>query len=234
MSTSASQDLEKGVTSNSEGPALSRLNPATDSTPQGGKDKHNLVTIEKTHADDPVTLQQFRVWAGIDVNKLPKNGLYARVVAKGRAAHATYVISSRLIIICIVIQIILGAALTALGATNASSTVVTVLGAVNTAVAGLLAFLKSSGLPNRAKIVQMKWNDLQDFIEQRERELRVFTAPIDVSEMKHIEYLYNKVKADIEATNPDGHAGATRTADTRASTKVPDFSQRAQTATKLA
>ena len=46
------------------------------------------------------------------------------------------------------------AALTALGAAGASRSAVTVFGAMNTVMAGMLIFLKGSGLSNRLEYYQ--------------------------------------------------------------------------------
>ncbi|QPG94913.1 hypothetical protein C2857_007294 [Epichloe festucae Fl1] len=59
-----------------------------------------------------------------------------------------------------VLQILIGAALTALGSMSlGDGKPITVLGVVNTVVAGLLALLHNSGVPNRY------WNDMAEFEE---------------------------------------------------------------------
>ncbi|KAG5999826.1 hypothetical protein E4U43_001832 [Claviceps pusilla] len=58
------------------------------------------------------------------------------------------------------LQILLGAALTALGSMSLEDgRPITLLGAVNTVVAGLLALLHNSGIPDRY------WNDMAEFEE---------------------------------------------------------------------
>jgi len=157
-----------------------------------------------------LTLAAFRKWAGIRGNEEFNKGVYQKAVKRGRSARLAYILSSRLIIICIVIQIMVGAALTALGASNASSVAVTVLGAVNTAIAGLLAYLKSSGLPNHAKSIQMQWNGLQDYIERRERELCIGFNPVDTAELKKIEDMYKSIQTGIEVKSVDWYGSATK------------------------
>ncbi|KAG5950060.1 hypothetical protein E4U53_005518 [Claviceps sorghi] len=57
-------------------------------------------------------------------------------------------------------QILLGAALTALGSMSLEDgKPITILGAVNTVIAGLLALLHNSGIPDRY------WNDMAEFEE---------------------------------------------------------------------
>ncbi|KAG5981677.1 hypothetical protein E4U55_002686 [Claviceps digitariae] len=59
-----------------------------------------------------------------------------------------------------VLQILLGAALTALGSMSLKDgKPITILGAANTVIAGLLALLHNSGIPDRY------WNDMAEFEE---------------------------------------------------------------------
>lgn len=62
-------------------------------------------------------------------------------------------------------QVIFGAALTALGASNSSHTIITILGALNTIIAGLIAWLKSRGQPMRARMFRDDLNRVVDEIE---------------------------------------------------------------------
>jgi len=194
------EDVEKGAATSIDGPT----NPLPTHT-----------------QNELLTLGAFRQWAGISGKEEFNKGVYQKVVRRGRSARLAYIISSRLIIICIVIQIMVGAALTALGASNASSIAVTVLGAVNTAIAGFLAYLKGSGLPNQAKSTQMKWNELQDYIEQCERELRIGFTPVDTAELKKIEAMYKKVQTEIEVKSVDWYGSATKQTNTSGTTGGP-------------
>ena len=68
-----------------------------------------------------------------------------------------YKLFSRLINSCLGLQIVVAAALTALGAANGSRSAVTVFGAVITVIAGFLTYLKGSGLPGRLQYFQHEW-----------------------------------------------------------------------------
>lgn len=87
-------------------------------------------------------------------------GLYRDVVShKYRYLYLFHFISTVRWMLMI-LQILLGAALTALGAMSLESgKPITILGAVNTGIAGLLALLHNSGLPDRY------WNDMAEFEE---------------------------------------------------------------------
>lgn len=107
---------------------------------------------------------------------------------------------------CLGIQIIVAASLTALGAANSSHRAVTCFGAVNTVIAGLLTYLKGSGLPNRIRYYENEWKRVREYIEQRERDFSRPDCPLDVYEAARvIEGMYEEVKADIQTNTPDNY-----------------------------
>lgn len=65
----------------------------------------------------------------------------------------------------IMAQIVLGAALTGLGASKSSPVLVTIFGATNTIIAGGIAFLKSRGQPMRARMFR---DDLERVVDEIE------------------------------------------------------------------
>ncbi|KAJ5588540.1 hypothetical protein N7537_011218 [Penicillium hordei] len=70
-------------------------------------------------------------------------------------------------------QVIVGAAITALGPTGGEHTLaITVLGALNTSIAGLLALLKGRGLPERLRKNMMEIAKVSDLIQERATLLR--------------------------------------------------------------
>ncbi|OBT62424.1 hypothetical protein VE03_08537 [Pseudogymnoascus sp. 23342-1-I1] len=138
----------------------------------------------------------------------PNLGIYTRVVqneAKAKKGHKFY---SWLINGCLGVQIIVAAALTALGAAGANHTAITAFGAINTVIAGVLTFLKGSGLPNRLKYYHSEWKQVREFIEQRERDIGRPGCDLDVfGVIGMIEKMYEEVKTDLEASTPDRFAG---------------------------
>lgn len=97
-------------------------------------------------------------------------GIYFTVYDNEIKAKRQYKIFATLINTCLGLQIVVAAALTALGASNGSHNAVTALGAINTVIAGFFTYLKGSGLPNRLKYFQPKWGKVREYIEQRERD----------------------------------------------------------------
>lgn len=62
-------------------------------------------------------------------------------------------------------QVVLGATLTGLGASKSSPILVTIFGALNTVIAGVIAFLKSRGQPMRARMFR---DDLERVVDEIE------------------------------------------------------------------
>lgn len=81
-------------------------------------------------------------------------GIYATVVDNEIRQKKQYVLFSRGINACLGVQIVVAATLTALGAGNGGRAAVTVFGGINTVIAGLLTYLKGSGLPGRLQYFQ--------------------------------------------------------------------------------
>ncbi|KAK4641035.1 hypothetical protein QC761_608820 [Podospora bellae-mahoneyi] len=103
-------------------------------------------------------------------------------------------------------QIIVGASLTALGPSAGEHTIlITVLGAVNTVIAGVLALLKGQGLPERLRHQVAEFRKLQDWIEQTEALLSVGVIGRDRKEVGLLVQVafkkYNAAKECEEATS---------------------------------
>ncbi|KAI0538223.1 hypothetical protein GGR58DRAFT_468747 [Xylaria digitata] len=137
-------------------------------------------------------------------------GLYARIVHSEQKAKDSFKVFSVVINGCYFLQIVIAAALTALGAARASSGAVTAFGALNTVIAGFLTFLKGSGLPGRLKYYGNEWKKIREFIEQRERDFMRSGHNLDVYDViETIEKMYNNLKADIELNTPDSYTSVT-------------------------
>lgn len=91
--------------------------------------------------------------------------LYARAMKRRRAQSCHYVLTTALVNTLLLSQIVIGAALTGLGASNSSRVLITVFGALNTIIAGVIAFLKSRGQPMRARMFRDDLSRVVDEIE---------------------------------------------------------------------
>ena len=133
-------------------------------------------------------------------------GIYARVVQNESEALSAFKLSASIINGCLGLQLVVAAALTALGAGNGPHGLVTAFGAVNTVIAGFLTYLKGSGLPNRHKFYASSWSKVREYMEQREREFEREDCQLDVEEVvRKIEEMYEEVRQDVEANEPEAY-----------------------------
>lgn len=96
----------------------------------------------------------------------PRDTLYYRALQHRKSQGRMYVFTSALTNTLLMSQVVLGAALTGLAASEHSSRVlITVLGAMNTIIAGLIAFLKSRGQPMRSRMFRDDLDRVVDEIE---------------------------------------------------------------------
>lgn len=91
--------------------------------------------------------------------------LYARALKQRRDSACTYMFTATLVNTLLLAQIVLGAALTGLGASDSSRVLITTFGALNTIIAGVVAFLKSRGQPLRSRMFRDDLSRVVDEIE---------------------------------------------------------------------
>jgi hypothetical protein len=169
----------------------------------------------------------FRALTGIDsvpaltsgghlLRTAPNIGIHTRVVNNETKSARAYRIFSWMINICLGIQIVVAAAVTALGAASGPHSAVTAFGAINTVMAGILTYLRGSGLPDRLKAYQNKWKNIREYIEQREREFCLVDCDLDVQEQVFIvESMYQNVKSEMETTKSSGDGNSQQPDDPR-------------------
>lgn len=172
-----------------------------------------------THVTMNNKLAIFRAMTGINtehgltilegVNRPVSNvGIYTKVAQHEKQAGREYRFFRLLINTCLGLQLIVAAALTALGAGNGPRALVTAFGAINTVIAGVLTYIKGSGLPNRKRYYLNEWGQVRQYIEQRERDFCLEGCELDVEEeIVKVEGMYDEVMADIEANTPESYTG---------------------------
>lgn len=106
--------------------------------------------------------------AALKHNKAGSQLLYERAVNKRRQQQWAYGITASVSNVLLLSQVVLGAALTGLGASESSHVLITVFGALNTVIAGLVAYLKSRGQPMRARMFRDDLDRVVDEIENSE------------------------------------------------------------------
>lgn len=194
------------------------MKPANHGDSRWASQDFEIIKSPESQSD---RLAIFRRLTGIDSARRPDSelplrpasnqGIYQHVVENERKAQKSYSLFSSLINGCLGLQIVVAAALTALGAGNGPHAVVTIFGAINTVIAGLLTFLKGSGLPDRLKISKTGWSKVREFIELRERDFSCDGCKWGVyEEVEKVVEMYNNVRAGADAGTPDGSPSGTR------------------------
>ena len=101
-------------------------------------------------------------------------------------------------------QIVVAAAITALSAANGSHLAITILGSVNTVIAGVQTYLKGQGLPNRIKQYQFGLRKLREYIEDRERDFSHEGCKLNVDQViAEVSAMYQAVRQTAEDNTPD-------------------------------
>jgi hypothetical protein len=100
--------------------------------------------------------------------QVPPKSLYGRALAVKRQQQNTYVFAATASNTLLLSQVVLGAAVTGLGASESSHILITIFGALNTIIAGVVAYLKSRGQPMRARMYRDDLERLVDEIENSE------------------------------------------------------------------
>ena len=199
-SLASSTDLEKNAGSN-----------AVPTTTQASVPHQYLPPIDPSTL--PARLVKLQNIVGISVpsairSEQPQRpaqnlGIYKRTVDQEIKLKFQYKLSTWAINACFLVQIIVGAALTSLGAAGGPSAAVTILGAVNTILAGLLTYLKGQGLPGRLEQHFQLLRTLREHIEERERDFAEDDCPLDVDEeIERIVRMYKEVRQTAQDNMP--------------------------------
>lgn len=111
---------------------------------------------------------------------------------------------------CLLLQVGVGAILTALGASSSPHAVITVFAALNTVIAGLLTYLKGQGLPNRLRKERNGFRRVREYIEEREVDFRqVGCKLVPKTEIEAVRKMYQDVRDTAEANEPDTYVTTT-------------------------
>ena len=132
---------------------------------------------ESTQASHPIDYHaQFCGLVGVPPSDAPEGShrlvgpktLYGRVLRQRSSQNRTYAFTAAMSNAMLLTQVVIGAAVTALGASESSHILITLFGATNTIIAGIVAYLKSRGQPMRARMFKIDLEHVVDEIENSE------------------------------------------------------------------
>lgn len=139
-------------------------------------------------------------------------GYYRRAIDEQQSASYWFTISSILINLIYLVQILTAAAITGLASyQNANRTLLTVLGALNTVLAGLMAYLKGQGLPNRLLRSREQFSKVMEYAEYKERQFSHYASMLPGEkasmdpwgEADRVRDLFVAAKKDQQENYPD-------------------------------
>jgi len=148
---------------------------ASEITPLLGERARNFWEFQDANEDDYHA--QFCKLVGIPPSdiplkdkqpKVPPKSLYGRALALKKNQQHTYVFAAAVSNTLLLSQVVLGAAVTGLGASESSHILITIFGALNTIIAGVVAYLKSRGQPMRARMYRDDVDNVVTEIENSE------------------------------------------------------------------
>jgi hypothetical protein len=179
--------------------------------PKSTRDNHptSNPTAQKSAAE---RLKLFRDLVGIHplpmaedgfTRPAPNVGTYKRLIEALAKRRIQYYTSASFINACLFGQIVVAAALTSLGAAAGSHVLITILGSINTVIAGIMTYLKGQGLPDRLLEDANGLRRVREYLEQIERQLVAGDPDVDVEEEAGIIYdMYNQVRKNAEDNVP--------------------------------
>ncbi|CAK4031733.1 hypothetical protein PV07_06232 [Lecanosticta acicola] len=220
-------DPEKGLTSST---AQAVGTSSISSAPMKATDSANYSRLETFQyligTQTPSLLAQSR---GSNGQRSPSSrsdnvGLYQRARDEERRSRIAYVLTGFITNILYMLQILLAATFTALSGYKDTETVTLItLGAINTVVAGILAWQKGQGVPQRYRKARDQYQALITDIEMTERTFFAFDghggagasngAELDPqAERMRLQKLFDTAKADQQANYPDLYVSTGATA----------------------
>lgn len=145
-------------------------------------------------------------------NRFRNRGLYDRVLSQDMKNRSMYAIARYVVIFLYLFQIVIAATFTALSAYQKSSVAtLTSLGAINTVVAGMLAWITGQGMPVRFRRARNQYREVVKAIESAERAFAEIDfidwppggRPHPIKERDRLERMYEEARLDQEANYPE-------------------------------
>ncbi|KAG9230389.1 hypothetical protein BJ875DRAFT_472408 [Amylocarpus encephaloides] len=171
--------------------------------------------------DSAANLKRFREAVGIHRNfgenddlescHNQAQGLYKKIIRIQRKRTTQYQLVNTLYYSTIAAQVLISAVLAALGpSAKYHTTAITALGALNAALAGLIAMLKGQGLPDRLRRDRYQMRLVQDFIEETDVRLAISSDPVTQVEVEQlvgqIFDKYHTARDTAKINHPDSFA----------------------------
>lgn len=132
--------------------------------------------------------------ADLETARSSATGLYKEIIESQRSRTIQYRVVNFLYYSALALQVIMGALLSSLGGqAELHRTAITIFGALNASLAGVLALLKGQGLPDRFRKDEYNLRLVQDFIEETDMRLAIRGNDITRTELQQlVEQVFDK------------------------------------------
>lgn len=194
------------------------MDNTNEQTPLISGTRRDSQAADDNNNNDNAYLSRFQQAVGINATTSSLNdleaarrsakGIYKEIISAQRWRQRQYLFCEAVFYVAILANIVIGAILASLGPLSmAHTTAITVLGIVNSSMAGILALLKGLGLPDRLRKDQFEMQKVQDFIEETETRL-AFGLIEDMSQkelddlVKEVYQRYNVARDTAEMNRP--------------------------------
>lgn len=178
-------------------PAAERL--AEDETPLSDEDFHRLIGMRR-----PEDVSQQREEENYPFKLAVKGGLYHVICSELRWIQYKYRIFDVATYVLLALQVVIGAVFIILGALRSERiyVAIAVLGAISTAIGGVLSLMKGQGLPNRLRQAR---DQMRNVVFEAQELFWDFRSgrPIIYSDIKKIREDYLRVLEELRRNHPD-------------------------------
>ena len=226
-----SADIEKGFGEGAAANTVRQQSSSSDTSDNNNKHSKGELEIFQTlvgiHflapggdrlADTSKQIRPANPWADIFLpsrtakNRFRNRGLYDRVLSQDMKNRSMYAIARYVVILLYLVQIVIAATFTALSAYQKSSVVtLTSICAINTVIAGMLAWLTGQGMPVRFRRARNQYREVVKAIETTERMFSEIDSiswlpdqrPDPIKERNRLEAMYEEARVDQEANYPE-------------------------------
>ncbi|KAH8590556.1 hypothetical protein B0O99DRAFT_479740, partial [Bisporella sp. PMI_857] len=139
-------------------------------------------------------------------------GLYAEIISIQKWKKREFRLIEALFYLALGTEIVIGATLASLGTSSSiHPRAITILGIINTSLAGLLALFKGQGLPDRLRKDGFEMRKVQDYIEEIETRVCLMgDEDFNDDELERVMQVvyakYNAARDTAELNRPDNYA----------------------------
>jgi len=188
-------------------PEQYRQHPPSEQPEQDGNDNDN--DNDNNNSNPTMSSQKVDLYRN-ELGMTPcsktalQKGVYPKILREEHRTSILYNLVLWFVSISMIAQIVIGATLTAITATNTLRIPSTVLAALGTVLAGVLAYLRAQGLPQRLHSYRAALRRVRDYADNMELRYLHDVEPAAPQEQANVVYtMYIAARKDKDDNQPD-------------------------------